>query len=206
MSLKRLRKDFALIIANFRWNDAKVQGFTLIELLVVIAILAVLAVVVVLTLNPAGLLQESRDANRLSDLSTLVHAISLYQVDVMTASLGSASTTYISVFDPTATTTAGDQCQGLAMVTSSAFSWQCAAPKNYQSANGTGWLPVSFNLLSTGSPLGSLPVDPVNQTSSGHFYTYETNATQYEVTADLESTKYQLLEASDGGAYTDLLE
>jgi prepilin-type N-terminal cleavage/methylation domain-containing protein len=38
-------------------------GFTLIELLVVIAILAIIAVVVILTLNPAELLRQSRDAN-----------------------------------------------------------------------------------------------------------------------------------------------
>ncbi len=57
------------------------RGFTLIELLVVIAIIAILAVVVVLTLNPAQLLAQSRDANRVSDLATLQSAISLYTVD-----------------------------------------------------------------------------------------------------------------------------
>ena len=46
------------------------SAFTLIELLVVIAILAILAVVVVLVLNPAELLKQSRDANRLSDMQT----------------------------------------------------------------------------------------------------------------------------------------
>ena len=57
------------------------SGFTLIELLVVIAILAVLAVVVVLTLNPFALLQESRDANRLSDMATLNSAINISLAD-----------------------------------------------------------------------------------------------------------------------------
>ena len=47
------------------------KGFTLIELLIVIAVIAILAVIVVLTLNPAELLRQSRDADRLSDMATL---------------------------------------------------------------------------------------------------------------------------------------
>jgi hypothetical protein len=50
---------------------------------------------------------------------------------------------------------------------------------------------VNFNLISSGSPFGSLPVDPVNQTSSGLFYAYNTNGSQFEVTADFESSKYK---------------
>jgi prepilin-type N-terminal cleavage/methylation domain-containing protein len=51
------------------------KAFTLIELLVVIAIIAILAVVVVLTLNPAEILKQSRDSNRVSDMDTLTHAL-----------------------------------------------------------------------------------------------------------------------------------
>lgn len=57
------------------------RAFTLIELLVVIAIIAILSVVVVLSLNPAETLRQSRDSNRVSDLDTLTHALSLYQAD-----------------------------------------------------------------------------------------------------------------------------
>src|ERR1039457_2240911 len=60
-------------------------ALTLIELLVVIAILAVLAVVVVLTLNPAGLLQEGRDSSRVSDMATLNTGINLFMADGATA-------------------------------------------------------------------------------------------------------------------------
>ncbi len=51
------------------------EGFTLIELLVVIAIIAILSVVVVLTINPAEMLRQSRDSQRVSDLNTLRSAI-----------------------------------------------------------------------------------------------------------------------------------
>ena len=53
------------------------KGFTLIELLIVIAILAILATTVVLVLNPAQILAETRDGQRLNDMGTLQSAISL---------------------------------------------------------------------------------------------------------------------------------
>src|ERR1700719_2922177 len=95
-------------------NRKSKKGFTLIELLVVIAIIAILSVVVVLTLNPAELLRQSRDSNRLSDLDTLNHALSIYNADQSTGAnfnMGSSSVIYVSIPDPTATSTAGDQCQ-----------------------------------------------------------------------------------------------
>jgi len=54
------------------------KGFTLLELLIVIAILAVLSSAIVLVLNPAQLLAQARDSQRLSDLSSLHSAIALY--------------------------------------------------------------------------------------------------------------------------------
>src|SRR3989338_10096227 len=73
-------------------------GFTLIELLVVIAIVAVLSVVVVLALNPAELLRQARDSNRISDLATLKSALSFYSTDVSgnaLYSLGNGANCYI---------------------------------------------------------------------------------------------------------------
>src|ERR1035441_4515820 len=120
------------------------SAFTLIELLVVIAIIAVLAVVVVLTLNPGQLVLQARDNTRLQDLATLQDAIGLYQTDAAvngTASLGSANTIYISIPDPTATSTAGDQCQGLGLPSLPAsYIYHCAATSTFRSVNGTGWV------------------------------------------------------------------
>ena len=189
-----------------RRSSRSEEGFTLIELLVVIAIIAILAVVVVLTLNPAEMLKQSRDSNRVSDVDTLTHALSLYQEDLSAGSLGTASTTYISIPDPMASTTAGDQCQGLGLPTSSLFTWHCAETSTYRNTDGTGWIPLNFSTMSTKSPLGSLPVDPTNTTSSGLFYTYQMQGTKYEFTSDLESQKYQSSEANDGGNYSDLFE
>ncbi len=168
------------------------RGFTLIELLVVIAIVAVLAVVVVLVLNPAQLLQQARDSNRLSDLATINAALGYFRTDQASASLGNSSTSYISVLDPSATSTAGDQCQGLVMPSLGSSTWQCAASSTYRKSDGTGWIPAALSSVSYGTPLAQLPVDPNNTTSSGLFYGYATNGSQYEVTSGLESSKYKL--------------
>jgi prepilin-type N-terminal cleavage/methylation domain-containing protein len=174
------------------------KGFTLIELLVVIAVIAILAVLVILTLNPAQLLAQSRDSSRLSDMATLTSALNLYVEDQGVASsfsFGNPSTTYISMPDPSATSTAGDQCQGLGMSTSTV--WHCASSSTYRNANGTGWIPVNFSNITSGSPVGNLPVDPTNQTSTNLFYSYGTNGPNFEISANPESQKYITLTASN---------
>jgi len=167
-------------------------AFTLIELLVVIAIIAILAVVVVLTLNPAELLRQSRDANRVSDMATLTSALNLYLTDQSGSggfSLGAVSSTGISVPDNTSST-----CGSLGLPSLNASSgqqWYCASSTSSRSINNQGWIPVNLSKITAGTPIGSLPVDPTNQTSSGLFYAYNTNGTQFEITANLESQKYK---------------
>src|ERR1700735_5064577 len=108
-------------------SSSQQDAFTLIELLVVIAIIAILSVVVILTLNPAQLLQQSRDSNRLSDLSVTNSALGVYAAQGG-SSLGSSSLVYVSIPDPSATTTAGDACQGLGLPTApSGTTYFCGA-------------------------------------------------------------------------------
>jgi prepilin-type N-terminal cleavage/methylation domain-containing protein len=163
------------------------SAFTLIELLVVIAIIAILAVVVVLTLNPAEMLRQARDANRLSDLATINSALNLYTTDQSGSSgfsLGNASSVYLSLPD------ASNTCNNLGLATTSGnFAYACSTSTSSRNINNSGWIPVNFSLISSGSPLGSLPVDPVNQSSSGLYYTYYTNGNQFEVTSLFESQK-----------------
>src|ERR1035437_6565486 len=66
----------------------KKGGFTLLELLIVIAIIAILSVALVIVLNPAETLKKARDAQRISDLSTLKTAIGLYMTSVSPVYLG----------------------------------------------------------------------------------------------------------------------
>lgn len=169
------------------------QSFTLVELLIVIGIVAVLSVVVVLVLNPAELLKQTRDSNRLSDMQTLNAALSIFQTD-STGSLGTASTVYVSVADTSGT------CANLGLPSlPSGWSYHCVATTTLRNVNGTGWIPVDFTQVSAKSPLSSLPVDAVNTTSSGLYYTY-TPGGSWELTALMESAKYASQMKEDGGA------
>jgi len=137
------------------------------------------------------LLRQSRDANRVSDMATLTSALNLYLTDQGVGngfSLGNASNTAISVPDPNNSSTCGSL--GLPAL-NTGQQWYCGSSTSSRNINNTGWIPVNLSSISAGSPIGSLPVDPTNQTSSGLFYAYNTNGTQFEVTANLESSKYK---------------
>jgi hypothetical protein len=147
-------------------------------------------VTVVITINPGQLLAQARDSNRLSDVNTIDTAINLSRVDSI--ALGSSTITYISIPDMTATSTAGDQCQGLNLPPlPSPYTYHCSASSTYRKVDGTGWIPINFTQMSSGAPFSQIPIDPVNQTSSNLFYTYTTDGSTYEVTGILESQKYK---------------
>ncbi len=146
------------------------RGFTLIELLVVIAILAVLAVAVVLVLNPAELLKQGRDTTRISDLAAINSAIALYVADVRTPVWSTTGYCTASTTFPGGT----GSCT-LSVVTA---------------VDGTGWVPVNFGSISSGSPLARLPLDPSN--SGAYYYGYKASSTAgyFEIDAKMESIKY----------------
>jgi prepilin-type N-terminal cleavage/methylation domain-containing protein len=185
------------------------QGFTLIELLVVIAIVAILSVVVILTLNPAELLRQSRDSNRISDMSTLRSALSLYLADQTTIALAGGTYTancYVSVTS-TAGMTGGCKGSGPATMRFSTSSATVTVSATPRAVNGTGWVGSNgaaqgpnFTLVTSGTPLGQLPVDPT-AASNVYFYAYAANTTSntFKVTAHMESSKYH-----NGGGATDI--
>ena len=159
------------------------KGFTLIELVIVIGILAILATVVVLVLNPAQLLAQARDSQRMSDLSSVKNAIALYLATADSPAVGATSKGTVSTacwFGTTCTTT----CSGISTSTA---------------VDSTGWVNVDLTGTAGGSPLSALPLDP-SQTAT-YQYTYIGDATHltFELNANLESTKYSGLEATDGG-------
>ncbi|MDD4318812.1 MAG: prepilin-type N-terminal cleavage/methylation domain-containing protein [Candidatus Peribacteraceae bacterium] len=57
------------------------RGFTLIELLLVIGIIAILASIVIIAINPTKQLGTARDAQRRSDVNTILNAVYQYSID-----------------------------------------------------------------------------------------------------------------------------
>lgn len=176
------------------------NGFTLIELLIVIAILAVLTAAVVLVINPVELLRQSRDTTRLSDIAALNSAISLYINDTSGALWVATSTcTAVGAILPTSSL-------ACAITTSTAN-------------DGTGWVPLNFTLVSARAPIGKLPMDPINSSSSsgtvcagsptGCYYAFHSttsNGARYKIFAKMESLKYASTTARDGGTNVDWYE
>lgn len=173
------------------------KGFTLLELLVVIGILAILASVVIIVLNPAELINSSKDAKRLSELNTLNKTLALYRFD-NTLGFGSSSYVYLSIPD------SSSNCSSYSGLSNppSGYTYICKPESEYRKTNGTGWIPVDFSNISAGNPLSSLPVDPVNNEEFHFTYIVSgENNDNWELNAKLksESKKPLALNEKDGG-------
>ncbi len=199
----------------------KKGGFTLLELLIVIAILAILSVALVIVLNPAETLKKARDAQRISDLSTLKTAIGLYMTSVSPVYLGGLASN--AECQATTGTWAGTNKifyslpSGTAMTDATLDGGTGSVPALVQSAtpgltNGTGWIPVNFGNISGGSPISNVPVDPINtvatpgtnvaNTDLVYRYGCSQSPIGFEIDATLESTAYTSTDnkyLSDGG-------
>jgi prepilin-type N-terminal cleavage/methylation domain-containing protein len=177
------------------------KGFTLLELLIVIGILAILSTTMILVINPAELLKKARDSQRISDLNTLKTAIAYYLTNASTVSMGSATQTFSSYG-------AGILCSPWTVSTSSAT--------NILAIDGSGWVPIPFNAITGGSPIGALPRDPNQSTATStvnYLYVYLATSTNngYEMIANMESTYYSKngtgdVENTDGGLDSTLYE
>jgi len=174
------------------------KGFTLLELLIVIGILAILSTTVILVINPAQLLKKARDSQRISDLNTMKTAIAYYITETESPSIGVTTQTFSDVVTVT--------CDSLAAATTTALT-----------TDGAGWIPINFNAMTGGSPIGSLPKDPnptIMSASPARYYTYIVgSATDFTflLVANMESTYYSSdgggdVETGDGGSIATLYE
>mgnify|MGYP001559136339 CR=1 FL=1 len=172
-------------MSNFLKQSAQ-KGFTLIELIIVITILVILGVVVVVLIDPAEILAQSRDSQRISDLAAIKGATQLILASGVPATGSCGSTQPINASSSmwiSMPSTAGG----------SAYSSTTEALSTL--ADGTGWIKVNYASSTTGRAFSNLPIDPTNTIAGSLSYrwgcTYIGSIYEYEVDATLESAKYK---------------
>jgi prepilin-type N-terminal cleavage/methylation domain-containing protein len=180
--------------------SSKNKAFTLIELLIVIGILAVLATVTLLVLNPAQMVKQSRDANRITELNQINQALLLYQSFGGSTGMGTTGKIYVSI--------PCDSSDYSSLPTPpNGYTYACSNSSSYRNVDGTGWIPVNLTSVqsSAGTLFSALPIDPINTVANGYYYTYIPGS--WALSATMESEKYLASNAAnDGGKVSSRFE
>lgn len=177
------------------------SGFTLIELLIVIAILAILATVTLLVINPAQMIKQTRDSNRIAELNQINKALLIFQ-SFGGSSMGTHTKVYVSI------PSAQADCSDLGLpALGGGYTYVCSNSTNYRKIDGTGWIPADLTSVqsSAGSLFFALPIDPINTVANGYYYTYIPGS--WALSATMESDKYITANAAtDGGSSSTRFE
>ena len=140
-------------------EKTKKSGFTLLEILLVVGIIAILAGIVILAINPTKQLGDTRNAQRRSDVLTILNAIYQYSID--TNGNVPASITGTDGVCGTTTTYAN------VIATSTATSSSLAAVELYSTLVGSAAASSTY--------LVSIPKDPLATLTSGYNVTKTTS-------------------------------
>lgn len=172
------------------------KGFTMVEVISAIVLVVALSAVAIFVIRPSALAKETRDAQRLSDMSNLG---GLMEVAVGQGIVDlDENTIFVSLVAE------NSNCSDLNLPElSDPYVYQCVTVEgNLTKTNGNGWIPIDFSQV-PGISLPILPVDPINTASRGLYYTYQVG---YKFTALLESQKYASRATTDGGIDATVFE
>lgn len=167
------------------------RAFTLVEILIAVAIVGVLGAAAFVAINPSEQFRQTRDTERVADISNLNTLISQKRYSHVRRSLGDPQKVYISLPDASST------CSSYTLPTlPSGWSYTCVAEEDILNVDGTGWLPVD---ISESRAMSTLPLDPVNTQDYFYAYTIDSNEA-FVLTSALESQeKLRSTASTDGG-------
>ena len=117
----------------------------------------------------------------------------MFQIDRPGDSMGLPNRINVSIPDTS------EYCANLGLPPIPGWVYRCVTAADLRNINGTGWIPINFTTMSRGSPLSSLPVDPVNTVASGAFYVFVTDGRTWNFASLLESERHAPSAVRDGG-------
>ncbi|MFA5076494.1 MAG: prepilin-type N-terminal cleavage/methylation domain-containing protein [Patescibacteria group bacterium] len=126
------------------------KGFTLVEMLIVVAVIAILVAIVYVALSPLERFRHARNSIRGSDITAIMEAVKVYQVDHKGDHLTRIAALAPDKFYMIGTATSGCTTGCTAKVTEAAC--------------------VNLNGLVTAGNLAKIPRDPKSGTSTRSFY------------------------------------
>jgi len=146
------------------------SGFTLIELLIVIAVVSILSVILIFTINPQSIITKGQDAKRLTDMESIVKAITL----ALTSS-------------------------EVVLAENDASCATCSSNTGTQSIDGTGYVKFTVPTGKPGLSgyLPALPTDPIN--NGVYIYKFGSTLSNFEVNAVLAHPDNAPKMSTDGG-------
>jgi prepilin-type N-terminal cleavage/methylation domain-containing protein len=131
---------FSFFMTTTRSTRGLRKGFTLIELLLVIGIIAILASIVIVAINPTRQLGQARNAQRHSDVNTLINAVYQYAIDrngLPNSAAITSTNAHICRTGSSAGGTGNGNCVSLYMLTGS---YLVSIPVDPSlTSTGTGW-------------------------------------------------------------------
>lgn len=132
-------------------------------------------------------LVQSEDTTVFSDLAILNSAIALYLSDVANPYLCKNKNTIYATSKITVPP-----------------GWKLGPNVGRDNVDGTGWIPVNFTSISTGTPIPQLPLPPVNKNSTStdkevYIFVCDPQIHIYELNAKIKSEKFASSSENDGG-------